>query len=342
MRSNRIEQSTEIRSPFTGGPVKEVFTLEKQSFKGEDYWVHARYYRCEDTGEQFTTTEQDQFTINDLYAQYRIKHGIPFPDEIRRTRVKYGLNYAQIGRILGFGTNQYAKYEKGQLPSESNGRMIAAVQHKSVMLKLVENLRDLFEPEDYTKVHRLVAACPEHHEQDNSDLIIYDGTQRSIYNGFGEFNHRKVEEMVRFFIHGQGKSYPTKLNKEMFYADFLHYKKYGISISGLRYQAIRFGPVPVHYATIYDRVPGIRQENILHDGYEATAFSCDECDLTVFNEKEIQSLQEVAAVISPLSVKEIVGKSHEEFSWQSHYQDREIIPYSEAYHLRLFPSTSAA
>jgi len=45
----------------------------------------------------------------------------------------------------------------------------------------------------------------------------------------------------------------------MFYSDFLHFKKYGISISGLRYQAIEFGPVPVHYRTIYDNIDGLEQ-----------------------------------------------------------------------------------
>lgn len=33
---------------------------------------------------------------------------IPFPDKIKEIRTSYGLNYSQITRILGFGTNQYA------------------------------------------------------------------------------------------------------------------------------------------------------------------------------------------------------------------------------------------
>lgn len=37
---------------------------------------------------QFTTTEQATLQFNDLYALYRIKHGIPFPDEIKAIRTK--------------------------------------------------------------------------------------------------------------------------------------------------------------------------------------------------------------------------------------------------------------
>lgn len=71
----REVQSTNIKSPFTGGAVNEVFALEQQTYKGENYWVHARYYQCVDTGEKFTTTEQDEQTLNDLYSQCRIKQG---------------------------------------------------------------------------------------------------------------------------------------------------------------------------------------------------------------------------------------------------------------------------
>ena len=336
MPSSKIEKDVDVKSPFTGGPVKEIFTLEKQSFKGEDFWVHTRYYLCVDTGEKFSTTEQDEQTINDLYAQFRIKHGIPFPDEIRRIRTKYGLNYVQMGKILGFGTNQYAKYENGQMPSESNGRMIWAVRYKTIMLKLIADLKAIFEVEEYDKIRKRILESEDDAGTADSEAnqLIYAGTHRSIYNGFGEFNHRKVEEMVRFFVK-QSPCFPTKLNKEMFYADFSHYRKFGISISGLRYQAIQYGPVPVHYSTIYDHIPGLVQEYILHDGIEATSFSCNDCDLTVFNDKERATLEEVAQVLTPMAVKDIVAQSHEESSWQSHYQDKEIIPYSEAYRLRL-------
>ena len=83
-----MEQYVDMNSPFTGGRVKEVFTTEVQEFRKENYTVHARYYVCEDTGEKFTTTEQDELKFNELYGQYRVRHGIPFPEEIKATREK--------------------------------------------------------------------------------------------------------------------------------------------------------------------------------------------------------------------------------------------------------------
>lgn len=77
-----MEKYVDMKSPFTGGRVKEVFTNEIKEFRGEKYEVNVRYYVCEDTGEEFTTTEQDTLWYNELYSQYYAKHGIPFKEEI--------------------------------------------------------------------------------------------------------------------------------------------------------------------------------------------------------------------------------------------------------------------
>ena len=69
-----MEKYVDMKSPLTGGRVKEVCTTEVKEFRKERFLVHVRYYVCEDTGEQFTTTRQDTLQFNDLYAQYRIRH----------------------------------------------------------------------------------------------------------------------------------------------------------------------------------------------------------------------------------------------------------------------------
>lgn len=82
-----MEMVSEIKSPFTGGKVKEIATTEKQEFRKEIFTVHARYYVYEDTGEKFTTTNQHAIMFRDLDSQYRIKHGIPFPDEVHEAKI---------------------------------------------------------------------------------------------------------------------------------------------------------------------------------------------------------------------------------------------------------------
>lgn len=102
-----MDKFVELKSPFTGGRVREVSTIEEHEFRKEKFSVYVGYYVCKDTGEKFTTTEQDGLLFNELYSQYRVNHSILFPEEIKAIRQRYGLNYQQITKILGFGTNQY-------------------------------------------------------------------------------------------------------------------------------------------------------------------------------------------------------------------------------------------
>ena len=140
--------------------------------------------------------------------------------------------------------------------------------------------------------------------------------------------------MVKYLA-GNG-IFPTKLNKMMFYADFLHFKRHGISISGLRYQAVHYGPVPVHYNTIYDYVPGLIHRTEFVGDHEATVLSAEKgADVSVFSDNEIATLQVVNEKLSPLTTSEIIELSHREDAWLEHYPNMSIIPFSDAYGITL-------
>ena len=330
-----MEQYVDMKSPFTGGRVKEVFTTEVQEFRKEDYTVHARYYVCVDTGEKFTTTEQDELLFNELYGQYRVRHGIPFPEEIKATREKYGLSIAAISKILGFGINQYANYESGQVPSESNGKMILAARNKNFILSLLDSSREQFSETEYTKIRNSILSAPEESMSDKLTALFYSDTQCSVYNGFGSLNTNKVANMVKFFIRKEGSVFPTKLNKEMFYADFAHYRKHGRSISGLRYKAIKYGPVPYHYDTIYDNIDGVEKNIVISHNSESTCLACDDYDPKAFTADEMSVLESVFAVTKEISTEQIVIESHKEPAWINNKSQNGFIPYSEAFSLIL-------
>lgn len=330
-----MEKYVNLTSPFTGGKVKEISAIEEHEFRKERFSVHVRYYVCEDTGERFTTSEQDELLFNELYSQYRVSHGIPFPEEIKSMRLHYGLNYQQITKILGFGINQFAQYEKGQVPSESNGKLLSAIMNRQFMLQLLEDSRAEFDETEYEKVLRSILASDAKPKNDTQLQLIYRNTRRSIYNGFGQLNISKVSEMVKYFICQEGGIFPTKLNKEMFYADFLHYKLHGQSISGLQYQAIQYGPVPVHYDTIYDNIDGIRKEIVIVHNMESSCLNCSTFDASVFSEQELKTFEIVLTRIKPMGTQELIDKSHEEEAWKNHCAGNQLIPYSEAFSLKL-------
>lgn len=332
-----MEKYVDMKSPLTGGKVKEVSTTEVKEFRKEKFLVHVRYYLCEDTGEQFTTTEQDTLQFNELYSQYRIRHGIPFPDEIKEIRIRYGLNYSQITRILGFGTNQYAKYENGEVPSESNGKMIAAVRDKNVILGLLKGCKNTFQPSEY---HRILTSISMSNLKEGEyaalhRIIFYDDS-RSIFNGYGEKSIPKLFDMVRYIVKHHGEIFPTKLNKLMFYADFHHYRKTGQSISGLQYRALNFGPVPDHYATIYDNVPELDKRLIeAHDMVSTLLTANSPKEYLFLTDSEKQSLDYVIEELKFLAVSDIIKASHQENGWQQNSMAHSLIPYDQAFELKL-------
>lgn len=332
-----MEKFVDMMSPFTGGRVKEVSAVEEKEFRKEKFLVHVRYYVCEDTGEQFTTTEQDTLLFNDLYSQYRTRHGIPFPEEIKEIRERYHLNYTQISRILGFGANQYAKYESGEVPSESNGKMIAAIRHKNVLMNLLKDCEAQFTAAEY---QRIKSSLERHERTEDEDSalrkIIYSSKGRNLLNGYGRESVAKLSDMVRSIVTREGEVFPTKLNKLMFYTDFYHYRKTGQSISGLRYVALNFGPVPDHYATIYDNIPGLEKRMIDAHGMPTALITCGDASLPgLLSESEIDSINKVVGQLKSLSVAEIIEASHRENAWTNHSSGHSYIPYDEAFTLKL-------
>ena len=118
------------------------------NYRGESYSYTVCYYLCEDSGERFTTTAFDMEAMDQVSRQYRERHSIPSPEEIKAIRMKYRVSAAKMSRILGLGANQYRLYENGEMPSLSNARLITLVAEKENFerLKALEKSVDWAHP----------------------------------------------------------------------------------------------------------------------------------------------------------------------------------------------------
>ena len=113
-----------MKSPVTGKEMRLMKESRTLDFRREAFPVIYHYYLCQDSKEQFTDDELDNLNLNQVYNQYRARYGIPFIEEIRKIRDKYGLSAAKMSEVLGLGANVYRQYEAGEMPSVSTGRMI--------------------------------------------------------------------------------------------------------------------------------------------------------------------------------------------------------------------------
>lgn len=333
-----------MKSPFTG----KVMPLRKDprtlTFRKEKIDILYHYYHCANSNEQFTTTELDNLNLFQLYNLYREKHNIPFPDEIINIRKKYGLSALKMSKVLGFGANIYRNYENGEVPSESNAKLIHLAKSPKEFRKLVNLNGDLKEKEKNSlivKLDQLVQTNRKEYFKEKLEALYLGSSHPSRYTGFVKPNFAKLIEMVVFFAE-KCEPWKTKLNKLLFYADFGHFKNHGFSISGANYRAINMGPVVNNYNSTFEYIA----ENDFVDihfieydqggyGEQFVANSNKSFNKDIFSEEELNTLEKVNIKFNKISTKDIIGISHSEEIWRRNFTNgKTLISYLESFDLR--------
>ena len=326
-----------LNSPATGKPIKVIYRPDTVSYRGEEYPCVVTLFQDEDGGEPFTTTESDTVWFNQVTNQYRAKYGIPYTDEIIALREKYGLSATKMSAILGFGVNQYRLYEMGEVPSESNGKLIRSAMNPHAFKDLVNNSRHQLTDREYAKitarVQEVINQIPDWYEERRAVDRIFR-THRGVENGFAPQSTARLKNLLLYIIEQMGEVFQTKMNKVLFYIDFLSYRERGMAISGLAYNAIDFGPVPQRWDRVYSAFDEIVPLPKLVRDQESTALTASvEPDMACFTEQERAIIDTVCAKMKNLSAHDISALSHNEPAWQRHLHQTETIPYDEAFSL---------
>lgn len=332
-----------MKSPVAGKEMKLQREFRTLQYRKEPFEVVFHYYWCTDSNEQFTTTELDNLNLLQVHNQYRAKYAIPFVDEIKAIRNKYDLSAAKMSVILGFGANVYRNYEGGEMPSVSTGRMIRMAEDPREFLRILDFARNALDEDDYSKVQRKIyhALNEEGKGQAQIEQWLFQTKLPTIYNGYRMPDLEKVGRMVAFFA-GRNKPFLTALNKLMFYADFLHFKKCGAGISGLYYHAIQKGPVPNNYGGIYNCLVNdgyIKIEEVEFKDFVGEQFLCAnkekaELSESLFSTTEIETLKQVAQRFKGMNTRQIVEVSHTEKAWQHNVDDHGRINYAYGFVLK--------
>lgn len=295
------------------------------TFRKEEYsYIHTGIIDAD--GEMWTTTQMDEANIFQVYNQYRHKHGIPFPDEIAGIRAHYGLSAAKMAQILGFGINQYRMYEDGEVPSVSNARTIVAAREKDVFMSFVEASKSEMSEQEYQRIKKKV-------ENAKGDFKLIN--HPSEYTGYRSLSPEKVADVVRMIISKIGPTFVTKMNKLLFYSDFIHYKRHGYGITGIGYRALPFGPVPEHWGALYSSLPGIDMEEFVYpSGQSGIKLEAIENSDNSLDASELTTIERVCGLFSDMNAGEISRASHHEKGWIDNNEHRDFISYQDAFALK--------
>ncbi|MDP4580857.1 MAG: DUF4065 domain-containing protein [Saprospiraceae bacterium] len=331
-----------MKSPITGLEMKLTKEQRSMIFRKETFDIVFHYYQCEDSGEQFTSAALDELNMNQVYNQYRDKFNIPFPDEINNIRSKYGLSASKMSEILGFGVNSYRQYEAGEIPSIANAKLIQIVDDPQNFMEMTALCGTLDEKARVKYIQKAIFLAEEKKRNIfniNFKEYLLGKHLADIYSGYRNPNFEKITEMVVYFS-DKLSPFKTKMNKLLFYADFLMFKQSCFSISGMRYKAIEMGPVPINFQSIFEYLANKDEIDIFTtefpQGYIGEQFKAKNgrpFRVELFSENELNVLEKVANVFKPTSTNQIIEISHLEEAWKKNEKNKSVISYEYAFDL---------
>lgn len=151
------------------------------------------------------------------------------------------------------------------------------------------------------------------------------------------FQRDKFKELV-LYLSERSESDPnygeTKLNKLLYYADFIAYRELGVPVTGAKYQKLRWGPAATALLPIQQELeaegalavrPGQRGAYI-----QKKPIALRPPDLREFSGAEIALIDRVLEGMWDLGAGVVSDLSHTSIGWQL-AQDREEIPYETVF-----------
>lgn len=314
--------------------VRVIEQEETVSVRSEDFTVMAKYYVCPEIGEEFETSDSPHDSLADAYRQYRDKHHMLSPDEIRAFRHEYELTQKELSDFLGWGAVTLSRYENGSLQDLAHDNQLQLIRNNpDSFLEILHRRPDVL---DEDKRKRLVAILGDKRDtrQTTLDCVVRKlrSNEPSIYNGFIRFNIEKFMGAVEFFC-SRVEIFPTKLNKLLFYSDYLHYRNTLHSLTGAAYAHATYGPVPDDYkillAMMEEELSILQSEEITepYPGEKLTSIKTDHIKL--LDDSELRILSEIEKSLGNLSCAALSDISHSEDAYNDTISG-ELIAYDYA------------
>jgi len=101
---------------------------------GEPIEVEAQVVVCSNCGEELYSEEFDNATLIRAYNEYRRKHKLLLPDEIKKIREQYGLSQRGFAKLLNWGDKTICRYENGSIQDKAHNSLL-------LFLREPENMR---------------------------------------------------------------------------------------------------------------------------------------------------------------------------------------------------------
>lgn len=321
--------------------VKTVLVPEEATFKNVKVGYEASCFYCDVAEELYMDEQQMQENDIRLKDAYRKEQGLLTSSEICNIRSKYRISQRDFCILLGWGGKTITRYEGHQVQDKAHDTILKKIDRDSEwFLSLLSDARESLAVETYQKY--LDAATTLYEK--NQDLYLRKAIEASyagfhgnqLFHGNTELSLDKVVDMIRYFATSKQITnlYKVKLMKLMWYADALSYKKRGFAITGLVYQAMPMGAVPVGHNSIIN-LKDVPCEEVDMGETNAYHFSLKEkTSFEFLSEEDKKILDIVIDKLGKMTKNQIVSFMHQEQAYVE-TKPREVISFEYARNLQI-------
>jgi hypothetical protein len=163
-----------------------------------------------------------------------------------------------------------------------------------------------------------------------------------------QFDEEKFRELL-LYIAAQCESDmyfgATKLNKQLFYIDFLAALRWGQPVTGIDYMAVEHGPVPRYLLPIRAAMVDEGELMVREGPYgQQRIVALREADITLFGEGEFALVNEVLEALRDSTAGQVSDLSHRFLGWQAAMAEGQAtgrhisIPYGTVHVTNLEPT----
>jgi len=326
--------------------VRIVSKREKYEVKGETFSILARFYVCAGCGSEIFEKELDKENLELLYGKYRKTHGLLTSGQIKDIRKKYSLSQRAMTHLLEWGEVTLSRYENGSIQDPVHNEVLGFIQKPENMLEIYKKNKHLLAPKDREKLGSKLDELLKDTKKGVGLISLFESLlsedeSANEYTGFKKFNLQKTKNLILYIAENSNGILKTKVNKLLFYIDFLFFKKFTISITGNKYVRLQFGPIPDNYDDIINlmvREDLLEKHEVIFNrnksivGEELAAkFPADK---EAFNEDEIKIIDFCIEKFKKFNCGQISEYSHREKPYKE-TEEKALISYRLAKDLSL-------
>ena len=321
--------------------VKTVLVCEETLFKNIYIKFNASYLYCDVAEELYMDEQQIQENDIRLKDAFREKEGLLTSLDIRGIRTKYGISQKDLCMLLGWGGKTITRYESHQVQDRAHDAILKKIDKDSEWyLSLLKGAKNSLPTESYKKyldiANNLYEKDQDIYLRKSIEARYAKFYEDSMLCGNKELSLDKVVDVIRYFASSKKVTdlYKVKLMKLMWYADALSYKKRGSAITGLVYQAMPMGALPIGHNSIIN-LKGVPCEEVDFGEMNAYHFILNEMgSFSTLTDEDKAILDRVIEKLGRMTKNQIIAFMHQEQAYTETVQ-KDIMSFKYAGMLKI-------